>query len=370
VARAATPGVRTIDLPTGRLRVRVAQDLWPLDRLCDFAARHNPRRGFLVVSKVLGRHWPVSPAVIRDSVRDLAAQIPVDLPGPVAVVGLAETAVGLGQTLHAEWRQASGRDDIFYFHSTRQVIDSPLLGRFEEPHSHASAHLLYEPLVDLGAAPRSLILVDDEVSTGGTFANIGSVLLARWPSIERVVVASLADWSGDGAWLTRLPCPTTRVSLLRGDLEWTPAPVAVDDHAAFDAVAGSLGRLDPHRNRGRLGVTSPDMDLPDTPDLPPRSRLRIVGTGEFTYPPFRLAEAMAARGHDVVVQATSRSPVRIGGPIATALRFADNYDTGVLNFLYNADPADGRVSWVCHETPGVDPALLAALDATAIWWPA
>ena len=104
------------------------------------------------------------------------------------------------------------------------------------------------------------------------------------------------------------------------------------------------------------------------PTLPPRSRLRIVGTGEFTYAPFRLAEQMAGQGHDVVVQATSRSPARIGGAIGSALRFEDNYGTGVANYLYNADPADGRVTWVCHETPGVDPALLAALGATAIRW--
>jgi hypothetical protein len=393
------PGVREVTLPTGSLTLTVAEAAWPLDALCTFAARRNPRRGFLVVSKVLGRHWPAAPATMRAAARDLAARVPADLPGPVVVVGLAETAVGLGQTVHAEWRALTGRADALFLHSTRQVVDAALLGRFEEPHSHASAHLLYRPAPAGFDRPRSLVLVDDEASTGTTFVNLARVLAEAWPSVERIAAVTLADWS-DGAWLDRLPRAAERVSLLRGTLHWQPAPVAVAE--ALAAPAGSLGRLETHRNRGRLGVVGSDVDLPTLrrpglepgpgssdptqgswapgqargdegwtiPDIAPGTPLRIVGTGEFTYAPFRLAEAMAAAGHDVVVQATSRSPAKIGGAIRHALVFDDNYDTGVPNYLYNADPTDGRVTWVCHETPSVDPALLAALGATAIRWPA
>jgi len=380
--------------------VSVEEAAWPLNDLCAFAARRNPKRGFLVVSKVLGRHWPAAPATMRAAVRDLAARLPAVLPGPVVVVGLAETAVGLGQTLHAEL----GRADALYLHSTRQRVDGALLGRFEEPHSHASAHLLYEPAVPGFDAPRSLVLVDDEVSTGTTLANLARTLVARWPGVERIVVATLADWSG-GGWLARLPRPATRAYLLAGSLDWRPAAVAAEPLAA---AAGSLGRLAAHRNRGRLGTVATRVDLPvlrhaglvpastgpqappaaapeeewtsgrarddegawSTPPIAPGTPLRIVGAGEFTFAPFRLAEAMAAAGHDVVVQATSRSPARIGGAIRHALVFEDDYGTGVPNYLYNADPADGRTTWVCHETPSVDPALLAALGATAIRWPA
>jgi len=349
----------------------VDEAAWPLDTLCDFAARRNARRGFLVVSKVLGRHWPAAPATMRAAARDLAARVPDDLAGPVLVVGLAETAVGLGQTVHAELQ----RDDAVFLHSTRQVIDAPLLGRFEEPHSHASAHLLYEPQVPGFDRPRSLVLVDDEVSTGTTLANLAAVLVARWPSIQRIVVATLTDWSG-GAWLAAMPRPASRTFLLAGGLTWRAEPV---DGEATAAPAGSLGRLAAHRNRGRLGIGTSEVDMPalqpatdewTIPPLPDGAPLRIVGTGEFTYPPFRLAEAMAARGHDVVVQATSRSPARIGGAIGHAVVFGDDYGTGVPNYLYNADRGDGRTTWICHETPLIDSALLAALNATAIRWPA
>jgi hypothetical protein len=98
--------------------------------------------------------------------------------------------------------------------------------------------------------------------------------------------------------------------------------------------------------------------------------IRIIGTGEFTYPPFLLAERLQQAGRDVVVQATSRSPARLGGAIATTLCFRDNHGAGVPNYLYNADPADGRANWLCHETPerSIDPALVAALGAELVRW--
>ena len=358
-----------IALPTGQLTIRVDHSRWPLDALCDFAARENPKRGYLVVSRVLGRHLPARPSVMRRSVRDLASAIPADMPGPVLVIGLAETAVCLGQTLHEEWQRLTGREDAGFIHSTRQTVDAPLLCRFEEPHSHASAHLIYRPQFDALACPRSLVIVDDEISTCTTLRNLAAALIAEWPQVERVVVATLTDWTAGTERWSAMPRPTEVVSLLRGQLDWTPA---TDHHSdpGFEARAGSLGTMPTHINYGRLGRSDSPNILPVEPLPDGIEPLRIIGTGEFTYLPFRLAERLEEAGRDVVVQATSRSPARIGGAMVTKLCFGDNYDTGVANYLYNADPADGRANWICHETPiaSVDPALISALDASVLGW--
>ena len=263
---------RTVRLDSGRLTLSVAQSDWPLDRLCGFAARRNPRRGFLIVSKVLGRHVPARPSEMRASLRDLAAKVPADLPGPALVVGLAETAVGLGHGLFEELHGRGLRGG--FLHSTRQIVDAPLLGRFQEPHSHASAHLLYRPAeIDL-AAVRSLIVVDDEISTGTTLVNLAQALVPVLPACEAIVVAALTDWSGSAAWLERMPRPARCVSLLRGRLDWAPdAPPAQDD--AFDAAAGALGTLSGGGPFGRLGLADPaGFRLPDLGalSLPPAER--------------------------------------------------------------------------------------------------
>jgi len=359
---------RSIPLATGRLDIAIEEAAWPLDSLCDFAARENPRRGFLVVSRVLGRHLPAAPQMMRQSVRDLAARVPADLPGPVMVIGLAETAVCLGQTVHQELRAATGREDIHFLHSTRQQLDHPLLCRFEEPHSHASAHLIYRPELP---EPRSLVIVDDEVSTGTTLCNLADALVSAWPRVESIVVATLTDWSVGKDWQARMLRPTRVAALLRGRLDWTQGETVTAD-ATFDMAAASLGRMASHRNFGRLGIDAPVAPAPSSALPEVTGPLRIVGTGEFTYLPFRLAERLAAEGHDVVVQATSRSPARLGAAMTDKLCFSDNYGTGVPNYLYNADPADGRVNWIAHETGAetIDPALVAALDGRLVGWTA
>jgi hypothetical protein len=363
---AVTPpatGPIAIPLPGGTLHLDVARSPRPLDELCAFAVRRNARRSFLIVSKLLGRHLPVRPSAMRAAARDLAGLIPADLPGPMLVIGLAETAVCLGQSVHEELVRL-GRDAAFV-HSTRQQGGHPLLCRFDEPHSHAASHLIYRPrYVDLGAV-RSLVLVDDEVSTGTTLANLASALVAELPGVEEVAIASLTDWSGGSDWLARLPRPAISVSLLGGSLRWQAGPAPAEGESALPAAHG-FGIM-PEADFGRLGATGP-FALPDPPAFPPGAKLRIVGTGEFTYPPFLLAERLEREGHDVVVQAASRSPVQVGGPIERALRFRDNYGAGVANYLYNAAAGDGRRSIICHETPpgSIDPELVEALDATAL----
>lgn len=359
---------REVALATGTLCLRVDRAHWPLDALCGFATRRNPHRAFLIVSKVLGRHIPAAPSLMRRSMRDLAAQVPTDLPGPVLVVGLAETAVCLGQGVFEELARRPGWDGLF-IHSTRQQIDHPLLCRFEEPHSHASAHLIYRPASHDLASFRSLVLVDDEVSTGTTLANLAAALVERLPSVEQVVAASLTDWSADSGWLSAMPRPTRSVSLLSGALRWTANGSFVPpDAAGFAAAAPRLGRLPNHRNFGRLGFgPTADITIPHV-NLPEGTAVRVIGTGEFTFPPFILAEALEKHGYDVVVQATSRSPALLGGAMRHVLSFADNYATGLPNYLYNADPVEGRESLICHETgpQSIDEALIHALNATCI----
>lgn len=357
---------RQIPLATGTLHLDVDRALWPLDALCDFAVRRNPKRAFLIVSKVLGRHIPAAPSLMRRSVADLAAQVPHDLQGPILVIGLAETAVCLGQTLFEELARRPGFDGHF-IHSTRQRINHPLLCRFEEPHSHASAHLIYHPQAADLSRFRTLLLVDDEVSTGTTLANLAAALVQHLPRCERVVAAALTDWSAGGAWLERVPLPAECVSLLSGRLRWEAgAAPRSDDAASFTSAAPVLGRMTQHRNYGRLGWDGGPLPLPKV-SAPP-GPLRVIATGEFTYPPFLLAERLEAAGHDVVMQSTSRSPALPGGAIDHTLQFEDNYDTGLPNFLYNADPADARNSLICHETPAdsIDGALITALKATCI----
>ena len=119
-------------LMRGRLDVTVDASQIDPGSLFGFAERRNPKRAFLFVSKVLGRHIPVRPSIMNASFHSLAAQIPEDLPGPVLVIGMAETAVGLGAGVHRAF--SATRPDTVYMVSTRHPTGNELFARFEEEH--------------------------------------------------------------------------------------------------------------------------------------------------------------------------------------------------------------------------------------------
>ena len=48
-------------LSTGTLTIQPQAGDWSPDALFEIAERRNPKRAFLCVSKVLGRHIPVAP---------------------------------------------------------------------------------------------------------------------------------------------------------------------------------------------------------------------------------------------------------------------------------------------------------------------
>lgn len=66
------PGHHRFTLTTGTLEVRSDATPETLDALFGIAERRNPKRAFLFVSKVLGRHIPVEPEIMRGVYRRLS----------------------------------------------------------------------------------------------------------------------------------------------------------------------------------------------------------------------------------------------------------------------------------------------------------
>ncbi len=197
-------------LSCGRIEVSSEETDYPLTDLFDIAERRNPKRAFLFVSKVLGRHIPVSPLVMRNVYTQLAEKFPGTLDGPVVFIGMAETAVGLGAGVFDEVRKH--HPDCVYLTSTRHPVDAELLCEFKEEHSHATDHLIYYPVSaamrKTVAEAQTLVLVDDEATTGKTFLNLLASLRASGAlrKVRRVIAVTLTDWSGE-ALSQNSPCP-------------------------------------------------------------------------------------------------------------------------------------------------------------------
>ena len=246
---------RTITLPRGALELtyqinaatkRISDEQnsdtdnqpYQLEDLLDFAQRINPKRAFLFVSKVLGRHIPVAPSTMRGAFTDLANLVPDNLPEPILVIGMAETAVGLSAGVHQALQ--TRYPHALLLNSTRHAQHDDndtdaLLTTFSEDHSHASQHLIYQSKDKITQeqllASKTLIMVDDEASTGNTCINVVTALRSAGLSqLKQVHLTTLVDWSlaqegADDAMAKRLPnIDFHRHHLLSGAWQWTDTP--------------------------------------------------------------------------------------------------------------------------------------------------
>lgn len=382
--------------------------------LVQLGLRRNPRRAHLLVSTVLGKHLPVDARSVVGAGRLLGALVDLDLadaevPGswtsaaratvlgtdplalwhvlpqprrtdrPLVVLGFAETATALGDLvadqLGARW----------YLHSTRRPEPGvPVAGGFEEGHSHATSHLLQPVPSDLMTGTETLVLVDDELSTGKTaIATIRE--LHQLSPRDRYVIACLVDLRGpaDAAAVDELAaelgCRITVVALASGSMllpadlpeqvaQWQdgpgaltpgPAPLEVGDDPEILCLEWPLGLSD----SGRHGLTGAERTAVDAAvgrladrlrgHLPsPDASVLVIGTEEYMAIPLRLAAALAGPlGPAVGFQSTTRSPVwPVDEPhYPVRRRFVlpptDAVDDGTSErFLYNAFAARGTES--------------------------
>ena len=366
---------------------------YQLEDLLGFAQRINPKRAFLFVSKVLGRHIPVAPSTMRHAFTDLANLVPDDLPEPILVIGMAETAVGLSAGVHQALQ--TRYPNALLLNSTRHAQHNDdntetLLTTFSEDHSHASQHLIYQSADTVTQAQllasKTLIMVDDEASTGNTCVNVVTSLRnAGLDQLQQVHLTTLVDWSlnqnqshanADDTIATRLSnIEFHRHHLLSGAWQWTDAPnpepitmPSVDTTEAGSYALGDTG------NWGRF----PTLDSTDgfafyltkfqaafnlfnqqaqsekasfeKEQLP--QRILVLGSNEFVWLPFLLAEWLETQTQNSTVKfsALTRSPIALGGAITTMLSFNDNYGLGMTNFAYNVEPSDWDLIVLCVET--------------------
>ena len=310
---------------------------------------------------------------------DLLARHQTELPG-VVTIGYAETATGLGQLV-------AGQLGTYYIHSTRQSSSGvEPYGAFEEVHSHATSHQLLptsRAALDLAG---TVVLVDDELSTGATIINTIRELHRTAPH-RQYVVASLVDLrsAADRSRLDdlahELGTTISAVALAQGsiDLPETLAADAADLISSLplplpgSAVPGpgriqvvDLNGIVPPIRSARFGVAGrPDPDqaalIADAlaADLGNSAgagaRVLVLATEEFMALPL----AVAARLQDLRPEADIRYSTSTRSPIAAldepgyAIRSAISFDSdddapdGLgPRFAYNFMHPEGRFDTV------------------------
>ncbi|MFI2349673.1 phosphoribosyltransferase [Streptomyces sp. NPDC019443] len=376
-----------------------------LSGLLGLALRRNPKRAHLLVSNVLGKHVPQSPAVVYGAGYGLGERVR-ELLGPEAasravVLGYAETATGLGHSV------ADGLGLAPYLHSTRRPVEGvERAGGFEESHSHATSHLLLPEDPRLLAGDGPLVLVDDEFSTGNTVLNTIRDLHERYPR-DRYVIVALVDMRSDddrdrlsvlarelGARVDLVALASGTLRLPEGVLEKGQALVA--EHEAVGGAAGpppgaagqAAAQATPRRaervelgwprgvpDGGRHGFTPRHREQlePALPGMAARiadalgdaatsrsRRVLVLGFEELMYAPLRLGTALEqVIDADVRYSTTTRSPVLAVDDPGYAIRSR-------LVFPAHDNPADGPGERYAYNVAGAGfDAVVAVVDSAA-----
>ncbi|MER5181305.1 phosphoribosyltransferase [Streptomyces sp. NPDC002896] len=363
-----------------------------LHSLLGLALRRNPKRAHLLVSNVLGKHVPQSPAVVYghgvalgERVRQLLGD---DEARRAVVLGYAETATGLGHSV------ADGVGLAPYLHSTRRSVPGMAqAGGFEESHSHATSHLLLPEDPGLLAGDGPLVLVDDEFSTGNTVLNTIRALHGRYPR-ERYVIVALVDMrsAADQGRLdefareidARVDLVTAASGTVRlpdgvlqkgqelvaayeqGQQRSGPATKAgaaatrVDLHWPQDVPDGGRHGFTP-AHRERLERALPGMAERIAAALPGDARrVLVLGFEELMYAPLRLAgELERTLEADVRYSTTTRSPVLAVDDPGYAIRSR-------IVFPAHDDPDDGPGERYAYNVAGAGfDAVVAVVDSSA-----
>ena len=356
----------TIKLATGTLHLELEPGRIPLNRLLGFAARVSSKRKFLLVSKVLGKHYPVSPKVMSWSYRALArAVLKCGVGAGSLWIGMAETATGLGYgVFEAACRE--GAERALFMQTTRYHLEGSERLAFEEAHSHATDFFLYYPERphhrEQFLSAKTLVLIDDEISTGLTFLRLIKAYQRVNPGLQKVFIVSLVDFAHPDdreAVETQADVDVEWLCLRQGLLRFEDKLNAALDSITVNVSGNGCCKRALLAWPGRLGLDAPvslESDVIEQLCSSGFSRdkarpILVLGTGECNAPAYLLGRELEGQGFKVKVQSTTRSPIHQGNDIGQVCRFVDNYDDGIPNFIYNLNPDDYRDIIVCHETP-------------------
>lgn len=359
--------IKHIDLSRGRISVTVNHhhSEWKLDDLLSFAERINPKRAFLFVSKVLGKHIPVAPSVMQKSYQDLAALIPKNLPYPISMIGMAETAVGLGAGVYRELKPDFGENAIFLTTTRHPVETLPTLGLFLEEHSHAQDQFILSSHDAIKhqhiLSSKTLILVDDEISTGKTFRNlILSLKKSGLEHVERIILVTLVNWAEQHLVTDDLGIPVEVVSLLHGHWQWQDNNKEIDIQMPnVSSTQQQSKKIIAPNDWGREPTFLDCSVWQKIESIQAHEKVLVLGSGEFTWIPFLMAEQLEKQGVEVYFSSTTRSPIMQGQSIESICLFKDNYGLNMNNYAYNVKHQEFDRVFLIIETAkdSVDPLL-------------
>jgi len=356
-----------VSLPTGELKLSLAASDFELNNLTAYAARQNPKRGFMFVSKLLAKYWPSQPAEMLGMHQYLAQALAQSICGSSVFIGMAEAAAGLGQGVYEAYLENPVHHEHLFIHTSRYYLEAIKFVDFQEQHSHASQFYLYipqePPLNSIFLNAQTLVLIDDEVTTGTTFVNLISAYQQVNPHLQRVLIVSIlnfVDPARQSHIQKSLGVDVVFINALSAQIHFEQ-----NETYQYTQIPNVNSKVECKRQNlslsaGRLGVQGKiSWDKTVLQSLiqtwQDNEKILVLGTGEFVHLAFLVGLYLEQHHWNVKVQSTARSPLLKGEAIQEKIILQDNYADNIPNYLYNVHEGQYDHIIICHETPLCSP---------------
>lgn len=347
----------------------------PIEDVIKMAKRHNnPKRDFLFVNTILGKHIAVQGRdalmmhrALGDKVYELFKEKGWENK-KVLLVGFAETATALAQNImfySLKFKEKFPLNIVGYTQTTREELPSNQYTNiaFEEEHSHATSQKLY---FDKELDYDVVLFVEDEITTGNTILNFISQF-EKHQSGKDYAVASILNWQNDKDAKTFSEKGVEVAFLVRGKMKTELPSFSIKEGKEYDLYQDEVNYKAnlSLRNNPRLPMTveefSEYVTFGDNKDKEfsklislkdSKKKTLIIGTEENMFVPIFFAIII-----DADVKATTRSPIESslenGYPISSRLKLNSAYESGRVTYLYDMDLGDYEqfVIFVEEESP-------------------
>ena len=343
---------------------------------------NNPKRNFLFISKLLGKHIEVKPDIckctgllltslkypirtetlinyISNQSTDISKIINMSIPinQKTLVIGFAETATALGMSVAASIRNAT------YVTTTRENIqEEKECFTFEEEHSHATTHKLYfNNFNDFD----QIILVDDELTTGKSMLNLIEKL-SNITGIKNYSIFSILDWRSEDNKVefhrikSKLKINIDVYSLISGYIcNETNETVYEDKECELNEINSDIYNFTELETRngywkysGKFGVEQSEIykleetceEIAEKIDVILKAqgckntdKILVLGHGENIYIPSRIGAYLP---YDTYFKTTTRSPIACDGKIIKDKYYF--YDKGIKYYFYNKEEIEKK----------------------------
>lgn len=333
----------------------------PEQLFCIGKRDNNPERSFLFISKLLGKHISTDPEIVK-ATGYLLSSLKYGFPNKsfvecitaggvpdytmrtsdvgVLVIGFCETATALGMSV------ASSIKGAYYQTTTREkIVGHKHLLSFEEAHSHASTHSMYNDRRQLSDFEK-IILVDDEITTGNSILHLIAEIIKQC-DVKDFSIMTILDWRGDEDCFRFESFAQTNnlnievYSIMAGNIQDMNPELMKNDCVnevkeittsfnlnIFNRISlqlQDLGQVSCLKDSGILGISTTEIESIEKRAaevaveilrlIGKKGKYLVLGHGENIYIPSRIASCLKSNGCEILFRTTSRTPIYCDGEI-------------------------------------------------------